>query len=279
MRNILDLTSDETGLFGPGTDLTLSLVAILTIFVFVLGRHSHELENHESALRAELLRLQGIEAELGTTKKQLTALRATSAELSARAARAQLDLQLVLRNQMQVIADLAEVFQADFLEAGVGTFEIPLDSAGPDTRIIVSNDATLQRIHFGSSILFDSDRHLLKPQGVRVLTRVASALRPNLGAFLEIQIQGHADTDSTRRYDSNLDLAAQRAVQVFELLRKEGIDPTSALMSASSFGEFYPVSRRHLQQYNATLLRAHNRSKAQKDLNRRIEIVLLYRRS
>ncbi|MHB8908246.1 MAG: OmpA/MotB family protein [Syntrophales bacterium] len=111
-------------------------------------------------------------------------------------------------------------------------------------------------------ILFDSGRAEVKPAGLEVLKRVVAIL---MGVTDKtIRVEGHTDNvpisgSLVKRYPTNWELSAARAINVARYLEKEGIDP--ALLSAAAFGEYQPVAD------NET---AEGRAK-----NRRIAIILL----
>jgi flagellar motor protein MotB len=144
--------------------------------------------------------------------------------------------------------------------------------------IEIRNEPTLQRITFSDKILFEKDRYQITDKGRDTLLKVGQALKNMLPAIREIQIQGHADPDKTARYDSNVHLAAFRAIEVFRFLQKDvSIDPASHLMSASSFGEFKPLTRpQDGSNYDQEKLMRDNLSEEQKSKNRRIELLLFY---
>jgi chemotaxis protein MotB len=111
-------------------------------------------------------------------------------------------------------------------------------------------------------ILFDSGQAEIKPEGLAVLKKVVDILIPVTDKT--IRIEGHTDNVPIRgglakRYPTNWELSAARAITVTRYLEKEGLDP--ALLSAAAFGEYQPVAD------NET---AEGRAK-----NRRIAIVLL----
>ncbi|MEK8016137.1 MAG: OmpA family protein [Candidatus Parabeggiatoa sp.] len=109
---------------------------------------------------------------------------------------------------------------------------------------------------------------------------VCKIFKGKLGAIQEIQIQGHADPQQSRNFSSNLELAAHRAIEVFKHFQKLGIDPTRHIMSATSFGEYKPVQRQYSDMaYNNNRLKRDNNTQKKRKKNRRIEVVLIYRRT
>jgi flagellar motor protein MotB len=152
-------------------------------------------------------------------------------------------------------------------------------TGGTDPDIAFDTDLSSQRITFSDKILFEPDHIDLKPEGKQVLTVVGGKLRAQLDLFREIQIQGHADTKPTQNFRSNVELAANRAIAVFDFLKdKVGIEPAKHLMSVTSFGEYKSVQRKADADYNMDKLQANNGNDELRRRNRRIELVLIYRR-
>lgn len=111
-------------------------------------------------------------------------------------------------------------------------------------------------------ILFDSGQTEIRPAGLEVLKRVVEILITVTDKV--IRVEGHTDSipiagSLAKRYPTNWELSAARALNVTRYLEKEGIDPR--LLSAVAFGEHQPVAE------NDT---AEGRAK-----NRRIAIILL----
>ena len=110
-----------------------------------------------------------------------------------------------------------------------------------------------------SGILFASGSADLSAAGKASLTEV-------LNILLEFKdrrfmIAGHTDTDpiKSRKFKSNWDLSNARALSVVQFMIQAGFPPTS--VAAAGYGEFDPV--------------APNDTDANKQLNRRIEIILV----
>jgi chemotaxis protein MotB len=110
-------------------------------------------------------------------------------------------------------------------------------------------------------ILFDSGKAEIKKEGMEVLKRVVQALR-NV-EDKTIRVEGHTDNVPiagalAKRYPTNWELSAARAINVTRYLENQGIDP--ALLSAAAFGEHQPV--------------ADNETPEGRAKNRRIAIIL-----
>jgi len=110
-----------------------------------------------------------------------------------------------------------------------------------------------------TDVLFGSGSAKLSDAGKQAVGEIAQVLATIPGR--RFQIEGHTDNVpiKTRKYPSNWELAAARALNVSEGMREAGM-PGSAL-SAASFGEFRPSGK--------------NDTPAGREANRRIEIVLV----
>lgn len=191
------------------------------------------------------------------------------------------NLKEVEANQMSMINSIAADYKVQPSKLADNTYGIYFNNASsPDIEI--HNDLNSQRITFSDKILFEPDHIEIKPAGEQVLMTVGQKLRVQLNLIREIQIQGHADTLPSQRYRSNVELAANRAIAVFTFLqdpKKVGINPAEHLMSVTSFGEYNSV-RRTLEAagYDQHKLRGDNETEDLRRRNRRIELVLIYRR-
>ncbi len=242
----------DEDLFGPGTDLMLSLVAVLALLVVAFSSQAPiPLEaNSESA---------------STVVDEQDSLLSRLALLNER----QLEL-------IQAIA-IATQLQLFTNARNADTFTLATaETARPDVTIV--NSLTLQRFSFENHLLFEENEHHLLTPSKRMLRLLTRVIQPRLDYIEEIQIQAHADPRSTSKYASNLHLASERALSVFHFLQQEsGIDPTQSLMSATSFGEYVPSTRNRLRSFDRAELDSANQGAAQWRLNRRTEIVLIYR--
>lgn len=184
----------------------------------------------------------------------------------------------VQRNQKNMIEAIARSYGTEPSMLDKEVFGISSQRNGA-YDIEIRNEPTLQRITFSDRILFSPDDFQINPQGQAVLKTVGDTLKQQLSMIEQIQIQGHADTNPTR-FKSNVYLASWRAIEVFKFLQGTiGIDPAEHLMSATSFGEFYPVQRaQKTGKYSRTQLVEDNSTVELKSKNRRIELLLFYKR-
>lgn len=189
-----------------------------------------------------------------------------------------LSLKNIKSNQLKIIDAIAGEYNTKPVEFKPSYYGVSIgNNAAYD--IVIRNDPTMQQLTFSDHILFESNSYLLNEAGKKALQSVGDALRQQIAAIQEIQIQGHADTEPTSHFSSNLELAAFRAIEVFQFLQEQcGIDPTRYLMSATSFGEYKPVSRTDDNMlYNMEQLKTDNDSELKKSQNRRIEMLLFYK--
>ena len=131
-------------------------------------------------------------------------------------------------------------------------------------------------ITFSDKVLFDTNESFIKDTGVKALSIVGPIVKDNLKNISEIQIQGHADIIGSD--DHNLQLASQRAMNVYKFLQLNvGVNPAEYLMSATSFGKYKPVGREAGNRYSQSQLSADNATDEMKARNRRIEIVMFFK--
>jgi flagellar motor protein MotB len=140
----------------------------------------------------------------------------------------------------------------------------------------------LLTISFSNSLLNMAGDFHLKPEGEDALLDVGQVLRTRLVDLAEIQIRGHADTTPfhTQVIEDNLELASLRSNEVYRFLTKRAqINPAETLISATSFGEFSPVQRSRSGTFDEETLDKANESESLRQANRRIELVLFFRKA
>ena len=106
---------------------------------------------------------------------------------------------------------------------------------------------------------YDSGSAQLRPQTQRLIDGIAPFLKRNTN---EIVVQGYADNQpiATEQYPSNWELSAARAVGVARhLVEDDGVSPKR--ISATGYGQYRP--------------RTNNATEAERQQNRRVDIVLL----
>lgn len=119
-------------------------------------------------------------------------------------------------------------------------------------------------VNMVDAILFDTGKAEIKKEGIAILEKVVSILKGETEKA--IRIEGHTDNvpiagNLAKRFPTNWELSAARAINVAKFLQEKGIDPT--LLSAIAYGEYKPI--------------ADNETPEGRAMNRRIEIILVPR--
>jgi chemotaxis protein MotB len=145
------------------------------------------------------------------------------------------------------------------------TYENLLDSMKSEIskgEVTISELKGKLTVNLVESVLFDSGKAEVKPNGLVVLQKVIDILKGIKDKA--IRIEGHTDNVPivgalARKYPTNWELSAARAINVARYLQLQGIDP--ALLAAVGYGEYKPVAPNDTDEGRAK--------------NRRIEIVLV----
>lgn len=117
-------------------------------------------------------------------------------------------------------------------------------------------------VDVANQILFASGEAEVKKEGLAILKRVVDILKTVKDKA--IRVEGHTDNKKiygslAKRYPTNWELSAARAINVTKYLSNEGITPE--ILSAVAYGEYKPV--------------ADNSTEEGRQKNRRIAIILL----
>ena len=125
---------------------------------------------------------------------------------------------------------------------------------GDDANINVEEKGVV--VSFKASAYFKPDSANLSQKAVKEMSRFSKLvfLLPN-----RIQIEGHAEKTPPKNWDSTWELAGARASKVARFFIKNGLDPTK--ITVKSFGSTRPRFR--------------EASPTQRNLNNRVEVVVL----
>jgi len=118
-------------------------------------------------------------------------------------------------------------------------------------------------ITFVADVLFDSGKAQIRPEAYSSLDKVARVLNENVPQ-LNVGIEGYTDNEPIQRsgWKSNWELSTARALSVLHyLIDEKQVSPPR--LSAIGYGEYQPVST--------------NDTKGGRQLNRRVEVVILPR--
>ncbi|MCL2008946.1 MAG: flagellar motor protein MotB [Synergistaceae bacterium] len=134
-----------------------------------------------------------------------------------------------------------------------------LRTEGLDKAVQVTVNQRGVQVSISDQFLFDSGSAMLKPDGQRVIYKIATLVRDVVPA---IAVEGHTDSVPLRggMYRDNWGLSAMRAARVASFMQEDG-GVESRLLQAVGYGPSRPV--------------VPNDTPAHRALNRRVDIVFL----
>ena len=236
--------------------------------LYSLNEEYMTLQSENDALKEEISKLESEVMDLENV------LKAKSDELSARvvALRNQItDLEKEKAEKNQMIEELqreileTKLDKEESLKELSDTYGSMLDKMKSEIaqgQVTITELKGKLTVNMLDAVLFDLGKAEVRSEGMAVLQKVVDVLKDVKGKV--IRVEGHTDNLKihgalAKKYPSNWELSAARAVNVAKYLQEKGIDP--AILSASAFSEFKPVAGNDTQKGRAQ--------------NRRIEIVLI----
>jgi uncharacterized repeat protein (TIGR01451 family) len=129
------------------------------------------------------------------------------------------------------------------------------DDGCPDKGKTLVN-VTGTKIEILDKVYFDVNKATIQPRSFALLDQVATIFKNN-PQLTKVRIEGHTDSDGSDA--ANLDLSQRRTESVLQYLTDKGVD--KARLDPKGFGETKPV--------------APNDSKANKEMNRRVEFAIV----
>ncbi|MDD4953582.1 MAG: flagellar motor protein MotB [Candidatus Omnitrophica bacterium] len=163
------------------------------------------------------------------------------------------------RSDIQKIEELSS--QLEELRKTKGTLEDRLAQEIVDKQVKLDMMEKGLVITVVGDLLFDSGKAKIRSEAEPLLDKVALILKENVPQY-NVGIEGHTDNVPIHYsgWKSNWELSSARALSVLHYLTSEkGISPER--LSAIGYGEFRPV--------------ASNDTKEDRQLNRRVEIVIM----
>jgi chemotaxis protein MotB len=234
-----------------------------------------KLSGENAALKAEISRLRGALAGmtgerdvLSSDKKGLEeTLKSTSDAKNQKIGELSQKLGQLEAENTRLKEEVARIQKLKELEVQKTskTYENLLESMKSEIskgEVTISELKGKLTVNMVDSVLFDSGKAEVKPEGLVVLQKVIDILKGIKDK--SIRIEGHTDNVPiggalARKYPTNWELSAARALNVARYLQQQGVDP--AHLAAIAYGEYKPV--------------APNDSDEGRAKNRRIEIVLV----
>jgi chemotaxis protein MotB len=219
-----------------------------------LDAKSQEAETAKQQADAAKKQLAQVQQQVTADEQQITELKGS---LGLAQSQAITDDQKAALDEAKRAVEEAEA-RGKLLEDLTGKFKQMIASGR--LKVTTRHGRIVLQLH--DDVLFDAGEGDLKADGKKAVAEVAATLRGVGGR--RFQVAGHTDaepltTATKKKYPTNWELSAARAISVVKLLSQEGIDPTS--LSAAGYGPYDPVAS------NAT-------SEGQAK-NRRIEISLV----
>jgi len=140
----------------------------------------------------------------------------------------------------------------------IETIRTQLEDLSSDYRLTISNDEKSINVRLGNTLLFDSSKAIITPNGKQAIKRLIPTL---INLKRSIIIEGHTDNHpiNTRLYPSNWELAAARANSVLHFLISQGLPPYS--LSTRSYADTRPTKP--------------NNNKLNRSINRRVNLIIL----
>jgi chemotaxis protein MotB len=204
-------------------------------------------------------------SEMITELRQKLADQKADSELQIKAAGEQIDALGQKNNALHNEIELLRQEKEQEVEKMSSTYEELLGKMKSEIdqgQVTISELKGKLTVNMVDAILFDSGKAEVKSEGMLVLQKVVDILK-NV-SDKAIRVEGHTDNVPisealARKYPSNWELSARRAVNVTKFLQNQGLDPRD--LGAVAYGEHHPV--------------ADNETAEGKAKNRRIEIILV----
>ncbi len=159
----------------------------------------------------------------------------------------------------KVLEEMEQQMRATRIEEEVvRAFEETIEEQG----MTVEREGRVLRIQLPESLLFDSGRADIKPEGEPLLLDLGEQLQAH--GYSGVLVEGHTDNEPIRttlqqQFETNWELSTARACRVVRFFtERSGLDPAD--LTASGYSEFHPIEP--------------NTTETGRAANRRIEIVV-----
>jgi chemotaxis protein MotB len=198
-------------------------------------------------------RIAGLTTDLVKATGERNKMAADNKALENEAARLRQDIAVLRKAQEEQVQKVSKTYE-DLL--------VKMKGEIAKGEITISELKGKLTVNMVDAILFDSGKAEVKPEGQAVLRKVISILKDVKDKA--IRTEGHTDNVAilgmlAKKYPTNWELSAARAINVTRFLQEQGIDPGH--LSAVAYGQYKPV--------------AGNDTAEGKAKNRRIEIILV----
>jgi len=194
-------------------------------------------------------------------KKQISQLTAANQQLEAQNRECQANLATARSTESQLMGQL-ESKDAMIMALQTENQELKNRPAAPPAPLPPGAERTVFTESVGADVLFNAGRATLTSKGKSKLSSIISTLRNNYPG-MDVRVMGYTDGDpivkSKKLWKDNLDLSANRAMEVTRYLRSKGISAEKIETVAMGATHFVKP----------------NTSKTGKAANRRVEILVV----
>ncbi|MCU0469979.1 MAG: OmpA family protein [Arcicella sp.] len=204
--------SGETGMFGPETDLIISLAAVLILFISIEKKKNNDELKSVKAKQVEVMK----------------AIRDSNPE------------------GKNLISD------DSLLNGNRFQFHIYSKKTGYEDAVTIENFDFRQKFTFSEQTLFSTNEFLLKDRGGKILKTLSDILNQSSQAIEEVKIDGHASIDGDKDSNLDLAGKRAIEVFKFlrNSDPKSCFNPKKKLISAASYGHYSPVGRKRNEEFN-----------------------------
>ena len=240
------LKDRNEGLLADLSGMTLQKDKLTTDLAYVTGQR-----DKVAADREELERI--LKSRSDSLSMNISELRGKVADLDAENAKLKEENASLVKAREEQVQKVSSTYES-LLEK--------MKSEISKGQVTISELKGKLTVNMVDSILFDSGKAEVKKGGLEILGKVISILKDVNDK--SIRIEGHTDDVPisralAKRYPTNWELSAARAINVTRHLQDQGIDPGN--LSVVAYGEWKPVATNDTPEGRAK--------------NRRIEIVLV----
>jgi chemotaxis protein MotB len=237
-QNFADLNRENSGLKARSEKLDVDMAA--------LAKDNESLKADKAKLN-DLLR-----ARPDDLTKEIEELRRSCGELEMQNEKLKMDMAALQKSKTEEAQKTSKTYEEmlEKMKNEIARGEVAISELKGELSVKMLD-----------SVLFESKKAEVKPEGELVLRKIVDVLKSVKNKA--IRIEGHTDNVQITglladKYPSNWEFSAARAVNVTRHLQQQGINPS--MLSAVAYGEYHPA--------------ASNDNDEGKARNRRIELVL-----
>jgi chemotaxis protein MotB len=258
---------------GKNMSLLVVVVAIAlamggcTVMGSTYTKKVNEADNNARELAALQQKYEALSAENSTVKARVVGLTTDLVKTTGERNKVVTDNKALENENARLRQDLAALQKAqeEKVQKVSKTYEdllVKMKGEIAKGQMTISELKGKLTVNMVDAVLFDSGKAEVKAGGQAILQKIISILKDVKDK--SIRIEGHTDNVPiigmlAKKYPTNRELSAARAINVTRYLQEQGIDPAN--LSAIAFGEYKPV--------------ASNDTPEGKAKNRRIEIILV----